>query len=95
MRKAVFQIVLFLAFHSLSFGQKYSFQLNEIYDVENKIFFEKMQLEFNIYSDPFKYTLVFFDEKFYINSPIEVKQEEFEIFLNKHGYSLKTFKKAE
>lgn len=77
------------------YGQKYRFELNENFDVENKVFFQQIQLEFNNFSEPFKYTLIFDKKEFYIISPINVKQEELEIFLNKHGYSLKKFEKTE
>ena len=78
-----------------TYGQKYKFELNENVDLENKNIFHSIQLEFNNFLEPFKYTLIFDKKEFYINSPINVKQEEFEVFLNKHGYSLKKFEKIE
>ena len=89
-------LILFLFLITIStYGQKYNFELNENFDVENKEFFHKIQLEFNNFLEPFKYTLVYDEKQFYINSQINVRQEEFEIFLNKHGYSLKKFEKIE
>lgn len=88
-------IIMMMLISSLVYGQKYRFELNENFDVENKVFFQQIQLEFNDFSQPFKYTLIFDKKEFFINSPINVRQEEFEVFLNKHGYSLKKFEKIE
>ena len=93
MNKIITLIILLISL--TTYGQKYNFELNEKIDVENKNIFHSIQLEFNSFSEPFKYTLIFDNKEFYINSPINVKQEEFEIFLSKHGYSLKKFEKTE
>ncbi len=80
---------------NIIYAQKYKFELNENIDIENKNLFHLIQLEFNNFKTPYKNTLIYDNKIFYINSDINVYKEEFEIFLYKHGYTIKNFEKIE
>ncbi len=84
-----------LVLSNMIFAQKYKFELNEIFDFEQKEIFQKIQLEFNNFKTPYKNILGYDGKNFFINSDIDVNQNEFEFFLNKHGYTIKTFIKIQ
>lgn len=88
-------LILLLFMTTTVYSQKYEFELIENFDFEQKELFQKIQLEFNDFKNPYKNTLVFDGKFFFINTNIEIKEEEFSIFLNKHGYTLKTFTKIQ